>query len=48
VLQTRRVAMFAAPVLIAIAAGWLLCWGIDRIPPKLFYQPVKWLLRMRW
>jgi len=46
--QTRRVAIWALPILATIAGGWLLCWGIDCIPPNLFYLPVKWLLRMRW
>jgi len=48
VLQTRRDAMLAVLVLVTIAAGWLLCWGIDCMPRKFLYQPVKWMLRMAW
>jgi hypothetical protein len=49
-LQIRRAARLAAPVVIvSIAAGWLLAWAIDRsVPGRVFYQPVKWILRMRW
>jgi hypothetical protein len=49
-LQIRRAARLAVPVLIAsIAAGWLLAWAIDRsVPRRLFFQPVKWILRMPW
>jgi hypothetical protein len=49
-LQMRRAAMLAVPVLVAsITVGWLLAWAIDRsVPHRLFYQPVKWMLRMPW
>ncbi|HEV3303787.1 MAG TPA: hypothetical protein VG055_29305 [Planctomycetaceae bacterium] len=47
-LQTRRVAMLALSVLVMIMATLLLCWGIDSVPSSLYYQPVKWLLRMKW
>ncbi|HXY35024.1 MAG TPA: hypothetical protein VEI07_12410 [Planctomycetaceae bacterium] len=44
----RRRAGMAVFVLATIAAGCLLCWGVDSVPRKLLLQPVKWMLRMTW
>jgi hypothetical protein len=48
--QTRRVALLAVPMLVTLmVAGWFLAWAVDvSVPRRLYYQPIKRILRMAW